>query len=805
MFSSESWLSNQQAGFYNNVATQSLRLDSGSSNHLYWTPSTSSTSTRTFTVSTWVKLGNLKTGSDSLIWCGQNVSGTTNCDLNFKTSSGQYYFQIGANGQSVKNTSQLSRDVSAWYHLVAVFDTTQGTDTNRIKLYVNGEQITISGTFPSQNTDFDIGGSNKQMIGALNLGSAGRFFDGYIGEFNFVDGQALTPTSFGETKNGVWIAKKYTGSYGTNGFRLQFNQTGTGTASTSTIGADTSGNTNHFTSSGIVASDCDMPDSPELNWCTLNSVAKSANVTLSEGNLGFSCSATNKASSSTFGVSSGKWYWEIRSTSSTGGSSIVGIVDNTFTNENFFGSNSDGYGYSATALKYNNGSGSSYGATWTNGDIIGVALDLDAGTLTFYKNNSSQGTAYSSISGTFSPILSGQSGTTYVVNFGQDSTFLGAISAGGNADGNGIGDFAYAPPSGFLALCTSNLPEPTISPNADTQADDYFNTVIYSGNGGTQSITDVGFQSDWVWLKNRNGTGIHGLFDSSRGVTKYLSSNSTNAEATASGVTSFDSNGFSLGSAFNQSSLTFVAWNWLANGGTTSSNTDGSITSTVQANTDAGFSIVSYTGNNNATTNTIGHGLSKAPEIVFLKRRNTGGYHWMVGYNIDGNAHSLYLDDAAAQDNELNRSPQAFTATTFRPCTVAPNLHSNGIEPYIAYAFHSVDGYSKIGSYTGNGSADGTFVYTGFRPAFIMWKRTDSSTGGEWVIQDTTRREFNPMNVSLYPNLSNAEATGETFRVQDTLSNGFKLRASASQCNASGGTYIYMAFAEAPFKYANAR
>ena len=169
MFSSESWLSNQQAGFYNNVATQSLRLDSGSSNYLEWTPSTSSTSTRTFTVSAWVKLGNLKTGSDSFIWCGQNVSGTTNCDLNFKTNGGEYYFQIGANGNSVKNTSELRRDVSAWYHLVAVFDTTQGTDTNRIKLYVNGEQRTISGTFPSQNTDFDIGGSNKQMIGALNL------------------------------------------------------------------------------------------------------------------------------------------------------------------------------------------------------------------------------------------------------------------------------------------------------------------------------------------------------------------------------------------------------------------------------------------------------------------------------------------------------------------------------------------------------------------------------------------------------------------------------------------------------------
>ena len=178
---------------------QSLRFDSGSSNYLEWTPSISSTSTRTFTLSTWIKLGNLKTGSDSFIWSGQNVSGTTNCDLNFKTSSGQYYFQIGANGNSVKNTSELRRDVSAWYHLVAVFDTTQATDTNRIKLYVNGVQSTISGTFPSQNTDFDIGGSNKQMIGALNLGSAGRFTDGYLAEVNFIDGQALTPDSFGET------------------------------------------------------------------------------------------------------------------------------------------------------------------------------------------------------------------------------------------------------------------------------------------------------------------------------------------------------------------------------------------------------------------------------------------------------------------------------------------------------------------------------------------------------------------------------------------------------------------------------
>jgi len=800
-FGSSQWMY-ASGGFYNGVATQSLRFDDGSSAYLTRTPSASNR--KTHTLSMWVKRCELGASNSLLRVNGSGDTGRTDIwfDANDKlnVAGSSTYFRI---------TNRQFRDVSSWYHIVFAFDTTDGTADNRLKIYVNGVQETSFATNNaySQNTDYGINGNVAHQIG-----TGYDYFDGYMAEVNFVDGSQLDPTSFGETKNGVWIAKEYTGSYGTNGFRLQFNQTGTGTASSSTIGADTSGNANHWTSSGIVASDCDMPDSPENNFATLNPLQiGQSNWTLSEGNLkGVSSTSVSGGGGvlSTMGVSSGKWYWECLLQNLNSDSSEIGIANtNSIRTDVTLGRTTDSYAYLNNGNKFSNNSSSSYGATYTTGDIIGVALDLDGGTLTFYKNNASQGTAFSSLpSGHYvMGVSEGSTGNqqTQILNFGQDSSFAGNETAQGNTDANGIGDFYYSPPSGYLALCTANLPEPTISPNADEQADDYFNTVLYTGNSSTQSITGVGFQPDFVWLKARSSSGYdHVLQDSVRGSTKQIYSNSTSAEVDdTDAVTSFDSSGFTTGAdvTTNNSGVNYASWNWKA-GGTAVSNTDGTITSSVSANTDAGFSIVTYTGNGSAGA-TYGHGLGAVPAMIITKGRDVVD-NWMTRHkDYSANTSFIELNTTNAEGNATdvwnNTAPTSSVISVGTGATVNSNT-----KLYVSYCFAEIEGYSKFGSYTGNANtADGTFVYTGFRPAWVMIKKTNVS-GTPWYMHDDKRIGYNGANRRIQANESSAETSDNRL---DLLSNGFKLYTSNTGWNGSGDTYIYMAFAENPFKYANAR
>jgi len=333
---------------------------------------------------------------------------------------------------------------------------------------------------------------------------------------------------------------------------------------------------------------------------------------------------------------------------------------------------------------------------------------------------------------------------------------------------------------------------------------EYFNTVLYTGNDSTNAITGVGFQPDWVWIKDRDNVRNHVLNDAVRGATKNLFSNTTGAEATdTSTLTAFNSDGFTLGNGVkvNGNNINFVSWNWLGANGT-ASNTAGSINSTVSANTTSGFSIVSWTGS--GADATIGHGLTQAPTIFIVKNRTDSGTNWRVGQVLtssnnmtDGNGYYMELDDTKASTNPgsavtWGSTPTAPTSSVF---TVGSNNSNNGSsDAMIAYCFHSVNGYSKMGSYTGNGNADGTFVYTGFKPAFVMIKQTNSTRN--WIMLDNKINTDNPYNTELSPNLSEAEATNIRF---DSLSNGFKLRLGSGASNASGGSYIYMAFAENPF------
>ena len=801
MFSSEAWLANPSSGFYNGVATQSLRFDQSSSARLEKTPNASNRITWTW--GAWVK--RTKIGDERAIW---SVGSSSKFALFFHNSTHQLRVW-SHNGEGSIYTNRVFRDLSAWYHICL----TSKNSGNYYELYVNGVKETSfsldqRSSYPGGN-EHEVNSNDVHYIGAWNNGGL-QYFDGYLADVNFIDGTCVGDTNgildeFIEIKNGVCIPKKYTGSYGTNGYRLEFKQTGVGTASTTTIGADTSGNTNHYTSSGIVASDCAMPDSPENNFATFNGVYNLTGGSLSEGTLKVATGSSQYGPAlSTFAQSSGKWYAEFAFTSTSGDTRIGGVRVDTALSTTYDIGNSGSFAYRQNdGDKKIDGTETSYGATWSASDIIGIALNLEDNEVTFYKNNASQGT-FSITGGEYFIALSdGDSGAggNYLVNFGQDSSFAGNKTAQGNTDGNGIGDFYYAPPTGFLALCTSNLPEPTISPNADTQADDYFNTVLYTGNGSTQSITGVGFQPDWLWIKSRSTTDSHGIFDSNRGSTKRLFANALDKESTQSaGVTSFDSDGFSLGSNLgqNRSSATLVAWNWKANGGTTSSNSDGSITSTVQANTTAGFSIVQYvaTGSNA----TVGHGLGVEPDTVWVKNRDTDSRHWMSYWRPLGGTDRMIFNTGATASTSTSFNNTSPTSTVF---SIGTSAHVNDTsDNYIAYCFASVEGYSKIGSYTGNGNADGTFVYTGFRPAFIIYKKTSGT--GNWGMLDNTRSTSNLTQAWVASNLANAE-TNESTRALDFLSNGFKARGTNADLNTNSATYIYMAFAENPFKYANAR
>jgi hypothetical protein len=562
-------------------------------------------------------------------------------------------------------------------------------------------------------------------------------------------------------------------------------------------GKDFSGNNNTWTTNNLsytVGSTYDsMTDVPTLtsataaNFCVMNPLFKNTDFTLTGGNLNVSTSSVaDKVCGSTIGVSSGKYYWEV--TINGGAGTGIGICSNAVNLSSYLGGDANGYSYDWNANKYNNAVGTAYGASYTTGDVIGVALDMDAGTLTYYKNNASQGQAFSGISGTFFPAIGDQSSSGNVdasANFGQRP-------------------FTYTPPTGFVALNTFNLPTPTIGATATTQAEKYIDVSLYSGTSASgNNITDgLSLSSGGLlWIKNRNNTGNHALVDSVRGIDKRLISDSTNAESTNTSVTSFNSNGFTVNGndgSFNLSGRTYVAWQWLANG-TGVSNTAGSITSTVSANTSAGFSVVTYTGT--GANATVGHGLGVAPSMIIFKNRTTSARNWICYHASIGATVFLELNTTAAQNSDSTQfNNTAPTSTVFSVgSSTNTNQNTNG---QVAYCFSEVAGYSKFGSYTGNGGSDGPFVYTGFKPRFIMVKGY-SSAGNAWEMIDTARSPYNAVNALLRANSDGSEQTSGPY--PDILSNGFKARSANGYFNDSGVSYIYMAFAENPFKYSLAR
>ena len=621
-----------------------------------------------------------------------------------------------------------------------------------------------------------------------------------------IDGLAVEPVdNFIELDdNGVYQARAFSGSFGTNGFHLSFSNA----TSTTTISEDSSGNNNDFTANNISVtagtgndSLFDAPTNGDTssesgaggevsgNYATLNPLV-STDISLSNGNLDQS-GVQGKAFPATIAFpSSGKWYFEV--TTSTTHRVALGIMKESSLPSN--PTAAGGVGIFASSGRntweiYNNGSRTQNSlATPSSGDTIGVAYDADANTVQFYKGGSTLGSAetppsttdryFASVGGADEASSSGSS-----TNFGQRA-------------------FANSAPTNFKPLCTALLPTPAIAVGSSA-----FDIDLYTGTGTTHERSEFSFSPDFVWIKQRNTTRNNLLYDTVRGANKFAVSNSSGTPGTGTGmVTSFDSDGFTLGNSadVNQSSGTFVAWCW--DGGTsTVSNTSGSRTSSVRANATAGFSVVKFTGNGSAAT--VGHGLSAAPELIYLKNLNSSQL-WYVYHKAMGAGKYMHLHTNAAQVSDVgmwnNVEP---TSSVF---TVGSYALSND---YICFCWTSIPGFSSIGSYVGTGSDDGRFVYTGFRPKYIMIK--GMSTGGSnynWAFTDTERGAGNVANHTLAANLGNGEsffgtgvnAFGANNKL-DILSNGFKPRENAAFHNTSGTTYIYAAYAEHPINYSRAR
>jgi len=562
------------------------------------------------------------------------------------------------------------------------------------------------------------------------------------------------------------------------------------------------------------------------NFCTWNAVMAASNFTgtLSIGNTK-SQPTSDCTGFGTMAMTTGKkWYFEARAGAMSGGSSMIGIMKlsdthsisnyNTYQHSNT--NLADAY-YVASGDRILNGSGSTVGGSYSENDVIGVAVDLESSTntITFYKNNSGQGSL--NLTGTgidYVPsLIRVPNAGGFIGNWGQDSTFGGAVTAGGNADANGFGDFLYSVPSGHLAICSANL---GISDDIDPAQtdDDYpgknFNVVLFDGNGSTNAVTGLGFQPDFIWGFTRSGSQSKRMIDSSRGGASRLYSDLYGAADTSNtAISAFGTDGFTANGGYfnNDNGKTCGAWCWKMNGGTTATNNDGNVTTTVQANSAAGQSIVQWTGTG-TNSRTLGTGLSKKAEFVMVKDISTGTYYWVL-YHHNANAGNLPGDYGVVYLNANNAyssgsgsltfwDVSAFTDTVFSVGgSGGTNTSGNSM---LAYCFHSVDGYSRFSYYNGNGNADGPFVYTGFRPRMIFLKRTDST--GNWHIFDTARNTENAVDTYQLWNTSGTDDTASSNSI-DFLSNGFKIRNSAAQLNTDGADYIYGAWGDVPFKYNN--
>ena len=773
---------------------KSLRFNSSNSSYFLRTPSSAS-NRQTWTFSTWVKYTDPANGSYQTIFSSNNSNnyGAYGTYLWFYTT-GELGLSIGSGTYYLKTNAKF-RDPASWYHVVGYVDTTQGTSSDRVKLYVNGEEQTdlANATYPTQDYYTQVNNTTQHTVGARRYSSIDTYFNGYLAETNFIDGQALDASYFGFTdpQTGIWMPKRYEGTYGTNGFYLDYSDN----SSTAALGIDKSPNGNDWTTNNLSVTagvgDDSFEDTPSNNFCTLNPLYLTATgANISNGNLDYKSDSNYSIAAGNFSLKTGRWYWEVTITAAMSGSNgqINGIVRGTHPNSNSYVSydtngNVYGIGYvyngsiqgTSPDGSTNSASGGSGLATFTEDDILGFASDIENGTLSFYKNGSLQTTITGLNSHDWFPAGSGYgTSSTCSFNFGQRS-------------------FTYTPPAGYSSLCSKNL----LPDSSLIKSQRHFETLTWTGNATSRDITGLEFKPDLVWIKSRTGAYHHGLFDSVRGANIVLKSSATSAEATfTQQLMSFNNDGFSLGdnsdsgNYANINTGNYVAWCWKA-GGAAVSNSDGSINCSVSVNQKAGFSIVSYTGNN-ATGATVGHGLGKVPKWIIVKDRDTAGYNWHVYHDSIGATKELKLNTLAAESTQAFWNNTAPTSSVFTVNGGGWEVNTD-TKKHIAYCWAEIPGYSKFGSYKGNGSTDGTYVHLGFKPAFIITKQTNST--GSWFIFDNKRNGYNETEPYVMSNVTNVEATDLGW---DFLSHGFKHRNSYAATNGANNSFIYMAFAERP-------
>jgi hypothetical protein len=766
--------------------TRSLRTRASASAYLNRTFGTPTNNIK-WTWSGWFKRGTLST--TQCIFGAGNDSNTVYALAGFSSDSLDFYSYNNATTFRL-TTSAVYRDPAAWYHVVFVCDTANATSSDRVQIWVNGSRITAfsTATYPSSSAAVLFNSAAQtQTISLVKTVTYNTFFDGYLAEVNFVDGQALTASSFGSTNTltGVWQPARYAGTYGANGYYLPFTDNSALTTSSNVgLGRDYSGNGNYWTTNNIsitAGTTYDsMTDVPTLtsataaNFCVLNPLSTTAG-TYSNANLRYVGASAWRRTNSTAAFNSGKLYWEVK----LGNAPYTPKGSNTSYNAFGFGlstvfnSTTTSSAVTDAILLGDNGYYKNFSGAWTDsgltfvsGDVLSVAVDLTANTFTFYRNNSSvvTGTIGVTAGTTLTPIVLSYDGTYGVMdaNFGQQP-------------------FTYTPPTGYVALNTYNLPNSTI-----VKGNTVMDATLYTGNSSTQTVTNAGaFEPDLVWIKNRSATSQHVWTDSVRGVTKQIFSSLTNAEQTsATGITSLNSNGFSLGTNVsptgdtNSSPNSFVAWQWLESAS-------------------AGFDIVTFTGNGGGQT--FAHGLGVAPGLMICKSLNNA-QDWYVYHSSIGGTGALLLNSTAGTQTSVsywsNVTPGSGTFS------VGGNF-SNGYT-YINYLFAPIAGFSAFGSYAGNGSTNGPFVYTGFRPKWILIRSTTNAR--DWLLYDTARLSYNTgAEGPLQPNTSGTAYVSGYVDGVDILSNGFKLRVTTTNLNASGETMIYAAFAENPFKNALAR
>ena len=898
---------------------RSLRFNSADTAHLSRTMGTF-TDINVGTISFWLKRSALGAGVIAAGWGGStSYSGS----VQFNSTDNALQVGIGGAAAYLFKTNAFLRDVSAWYHVVVNWDRSASA-ADKVKVWINGVAQTSSDTGYQSWTsgDCQIWASNSgNRIGRGDADRYDNLLNGFLAEYHYVDGQALDESSFGAfDNNNNWNPKEYAGTYGNEGFYLNFSDN----SSNAALGTDSSGNSNTWTVNNITATGLDyvqsttgtlysgswdqafngststpapyvynttasvswdinisgvfeiytslpgtyagnptvytlsngatysksttsaewinlgsqtnvtslsvnapdpgayifairvdgtilvstepydtdsLIDSPTDytadsgnnggNYATFNSLYYRADTTFSNGNLQIAAAAYYRSGIATIPLNNGKWYYEAEIiTDSDNGYSMVGVT--TVPNAETYpgaATGEDGFGwYSADGALYP--SGGTY-SSWTVGDIVSVAYDSTTRYTWIAKNGVWQNSG-DPAAGTGSVFTIGGTNTPY---FSTATGINGVITAN-----FGQRPFTHTPPTGYKALCTTNLDDPTIAEGSTAM-----DAKLYSGNGSSQTITGLGFSPDLVWIKSRSNALNHRLVDQVQGNTSTLASNLDTAAVDASSdFTGFTSDGFSLTNTasfeLNNGSATYVAWAWDA-GSSTESNTDGTITSQVRANQSTGCSVVSYTSTDVAGA-TVGHGLNAVMDFAIFKNRDRA-QNWLVYHKsldiTSGEAINLNQTNAAyasaAQFNSTLATSSVFTLGS------GGNASNAAGDDIIAYCFAPVEGYSAFGSYTGNGLTDGTFVFTGFRPAFVLLK-CSSNGSTSWTIQDNKRLGYNPDQDLLFPDTTDSE---NSTSYMDFVSNGFKLRINSNFSNASGYTYIYAAFAEHPFKTARAR